>query len=207
MKENQLENSRLPRVEFHDLSIAIETYAGELRRGPGWINKLPADYGFIDGTEGADGDEMDCYLGPNPESTIIYVVDQNDMNGSGSFDEHKCFLGYRSAFEAKKDYYKGHSHGYAIFRSITALSLGAFKTWLKYGDTSSPLSKIRTFRPFSMIRHKNYKFTTRKLTPDQVALVRHSPHTQKRELAEKFGVAYSTIHNIKSYKTFMDEAG
>lgn len=193
----------LPRKQFHDLTLVIENLAGQVRRGPGWINKVPVDYGFIAGTVGADGDEMDCYLGPNPESTLIFVVDQNNMNGSGSFDEHKCMLGYKSMLEAKRDYLRGHSYGYAIFRSITALGLGAFKSWLKYGDVDRPMSRIVS--PMTR-RPKNHRFTTRKLSPDQVALIRHTSGKSKQQWASELGVGYDAIHKVMSHKTFQDEA-
>jgi hypothetical protein len=128
----------LPTKKFHDLNLVIETPKFGMRQGPGWMSSPPADYGYILDTTGADGDEMDCYLGPNPESTIVYVVDQNRMD-SPVFDEHKCMLGYNSMAEAKKDYYDGHTHGIQIFRNITALPLSVFKAWLKHGDISKPI--------------------------------------------------------------------
>jgi hypothetical protein len=132
-------DKELPRKMFYDLEVVVETPKYELRQGPGWMSTPPADYGFIAGTIGADGDEMDCYLGPNPESTMIYVVDQNRMDGSGDFDEHKCMLGYTSKDEAKRDFYDGHTHGVQIFRGIKGLTLDQFKRWLFNGDVSKPI--------------------------------------------------------------------
>lgn len=134
-------NDSLPTKSFHDMKLVIETPKDGMRQGPGWMSSPPADYGYILDTTGADGDEMDCYLGPNPESSIVYVVDQNRMDDSTEFDEHKCMLGYDSKAEAKADYIAGHTSGDKIFRNITVMPLSQFKRWLKDGDISRPVGK------------------------------------------------------------------
>jgi hypothetical protein len=127
----------LPSKEFQGLKVEIETPAYELRFGKGWMGAPPADYGYIVDTTGADGDEMDCYLGPNPQGKI-FVVNQNKMD-SPVFDEHKCMLGYDSLEQAKEDYLAGHTSGHSIFRSITQMTIDKFKHWLEHGDVSQPL--------------------------------------------------------------------
>lgn len=131
-------NDSLPTLNFGSFVVAIETPKYGMRQGPGWISTPPADYGYIVNTTGADGDEMDCYLGPNPESNMVYVVDQNQI-GKSEFDEHKCMLGYDSMQAAKDDYIIGHTHGAQIFRNVTPMSIKAFKEWLDKGDISKPL--------------------------------------------------------------------
>lgn len=134
--------STLPTKKFQGMTIVIETPKGTIRSGRGpegeWSNVSPADYGFIEGTRGADGDEMDCYLGPDSSSEVVYVADQNRME-SPKFDEHKCFLGYSSITEAKRAYLLGHSHGSKILRHITPMRMAKFKQWLKYGNHDSPV--------------------------------------------------------------------
>lgn len=133
-------NDSLPAKEFHSLTIIVETPQHGMRQGPGWMSSPPADYGYVLDTSGADGDEMDCYLGPNPESKMVYVVDQNVI-GSSDFDEHKCMLGYNSMAEAKADYIAGHTQGSEIFRNITWMSIDDFKRWLREGDISKPVGR------------------------------------------------------------------
>lgn len=129
----------LPAVWIQGFKCFIETPKGQIRRGRGFAVRMPADYGFIDGFLGADGDEMDCYIGPNKWSSMVYVVDQSQI-GSPTFDEHKCFLGFSSEAHAKINYLMGHHLGKQIFMGITAMSIGQFKHWLKFGNHSQPLS-------------------------------------------------------------------
>ena len=132
-------NDSLPTQNFGSFEVAVETPKYGMRQGPGWISTPPADYGYIVNTTGADGDEMDCYLGPNPESNMVYVVDQNQI-GRPDFDEHKVMLGYGDDMQAAyDDYMAGHSHAPSIFRNITPMSVQEFKKWLVEGDISKPV--------------------------------------------------------------------
>jgi hypothetical protein len=132
--------STLKKKYFQGMTLVIETPKGDIRRGVGWSNKAPADYGYIANTIGADGDEMDCYFGPYRSSGVVFVVDQNRLNSS-EFDEHKCLLGWRSLAEAKKIYYDGHNQGFRIFRGIKTLTFDQFKKWLRFGDVSKPITE------------------------------------------------------------------
>ena len=122
------------------LTVVIEVPKGEIRYGKGWQHRMPADYGYIEGTMGADGDEMDCYLGPDPASNMVYVVDQSRMDDHSKFDEHKCMIGFLSLKEARAIYIKGHTHGEEIFRAITPMTMTIFKSWLKHGDIDKPVN-------------------------------------------------------------------
>lgn len=128
------------RYANHQLQYVIETPKGTLRIGHGWQRRMPADYGYIVGFTGADGDEIDCYLGPNPWSQIVYVVDQNQIN-SKIFDEHKCLIGFASESEAKRCYLMGHHMGDKIFRGIKALSMREFINWLQRGNLTQPITR------------------------------------------------------------------
>ena len=109
--------------KLHGLTICIETPQYGLRQGKGWMSAAPADYGYIADTIGADGDEVDCYVGPSPESKKIFIVDQNRLDGSGEFDEHKIVFGCGSKDEAKQLYLDGHTEGEQIFRAISPVSV------------------------------------------------------------------------------------
>lgn len=128
------------RFTSHELQYVIESLKGTLRTGHGFQVRMPADYGYIVGFIGADGDEVDCYLGPNPWSQVVYVVDQNRIN-SPLFDEHKCLIGFASEYEAKRCYLSGHHMGDKIFRGIKALSMREFMNWLTNGDLTKPITK------------------------------------------------------------------
>ena len=88
-------------VNIQGLPITIETPRGAERSGVDpagepWSVTMPDHYGYIKKTEGADGDHVDTYIGPQPENKTAYVVDQVNAD-TGKFDEHKVML----AFERK----------------------------------------------------------------------------------------------------------
>lgn len=93
---------------WQGLTIAVETAKGEDRtdketNGDKWRVTMPATYGYFLGSEGADGDHVDVFMGDKPESQRVYVVNQTKP-GSTEFDEHKIMLGYESEGAAIGDY-------------------------------------------------------------------------------------------------------
>lgn len=129
-------------ISFQGLPISIENKKGSKRSGIGpdgkrWRCTLPADYGYIKRTEGADGDHVDVYIGPHKDSRQVFLINQVDHK-SKRFDEHKAMLGYRSEKEALADYCAAFSDGkgHARVGSVETMSLDGFKDWLKSGDTT-----------------------------------------------------------------------
>jgi hypothetical protein len=131
-------------VNIHGLSFTVENAKGKHRSGIGkdgkeWKVKMPAHYGYIKRTEGADGDHVDVYLGPHLKSDKVFIVNQVDAD-TKKFDEHKCLLGYGSLRQALETYSKGFSDGRGLQRigSVHEISMADFKKWLKSGDTTLP---------------------------------------------------------------------
>lgn len=96
------------RTSWNGLKISIENKKGSVRRGVDkdghqWATKMHFDYGYIRGSEGADGDHVDCYLGDNMDAKKVYIVHQNDPI-THKYDEDKCMLGFNSLEDAKKAY-------------------------------------------------------------------------------------------------------
>ena len=118
--------------KLHGLSICIETPKGQRRR-PDWP-EMPADYGFIKKTEGADGDEVDVFIGPHRQSEMVYVIDQCDQQGQ--FDEHKVMLGYTNYKKAMDAYRAAYCKGWKIGK-VTSLTIEQLKNWLATGDQRS----------------------------------------------------------------------
>jgi hypothetical protein len=90
------------------MDISIENKKGSVRSGTDkngheWSIKMNFDYGYIRGTVGKDKDHLDAYIGPNPDSDMVFVVHQNDP-GTGAYDEDKVMLGFDSEDEARKAY-------------------------------------------------------------------------------------------------------
>ena len=137
-------NYKKDHITFQGLPIAIETPKGEAREGrdangKSWRCVMPADYGYIKRTEGADGDHVDAYVGPDRDSKMVFLINQNDHQ-TGKFDEHKVMLGYSSERAAVADYVKAFSDdkGADRIRSVEPMSLDGFKQWLKLGKTKTP---------------------------------------------------------------------
>jgi hypothetical protein len=137
-------------LNLQGLDIAIENPQGSERSGTDsdgekWSVTMPHHYGYIKRTTGADGDQVDVYLGPNPESQQVFVVDQVNPD-TGVFDEHKVLFGFDSQEEATAGYAAGFSDGRGGERAgaVTPMDVPQFKSWLKHGNTTLPLGMEAT---------------------------------------------------------------
>lgn len=132
---------------WQGLPITIETPKGAKRSGTGkdgtpWSVTMANHYGYFKKTTGKDGDHVDCYMGPHPLSTQVYVVDQKDAD-SKRFDEHKVMLGFSNRDAAVEAYRQAFSDGRGDERigAVTEMPVAAFKRWLARGDTTKPLAR------------------------------------------------------------------
>ena len=134
-------NYRKPRARVAGLRFTLENPAGSLRR-PEWP-PLSAHYGYVRGTEGADGDHVDVLVRPGTEAGwdgTVWVVDQVDA--SGKFDEHKCLVGYDSQREAERAYLANYPRGWNL-GPVTGMQAAEFRRWLRAGDTKLPAGSWR----------------------------------------------------------------
>lgn len=147
-KQAEAGNYAKGHVKFNGLDISIETPKGGTRRGydedgnPSWeVPDMPASYGYIKRSTGADGEQIDVYIGDNPKSDRVYLVDQVDAD-TGKFDEHKAILGTDSLEEAGNLYSRGFSDGRGPDRigDITEMSVSEFKDWVRSGPQDAPYS-------------------------------------------------------------------
>lgn len=134
------------RFTWNQLKIALENPKGSVRRGTDadgneWEQKMGAHYGYISKSDGADGDEIDIFMGPDPESELVFVIDQKKPDGS--FDEHKAVLGALTEDQARDLYLSCYEDGWQGLGAITAMTLPQFKAWL-FGDTSRPVGVMET---------------------------------------------------------------
>ncbi|MER8967726.1 D-Ala-D-Ala carboxypeptidase family metallohydrolase [Mesorhizobium sp. M0808] len=138
-------NYRKRHVEWQGMPIAIETEAGQERTGidgsgKPWSVQMPAPYGYLKRTNGADGDAVDVYLG-HENTGHVFVVDQIDP-ATGKFDEHKVMLGYNELQSAMDTYDAAFSDGSGPRRAgaVTGMTVAQFKQWLKNGDPKKPVA-------------------------------------------------------------------
>lgn len=145
-------NYAMGHVWIQGFDITIENAKGSIRFDrhnvpPKWKTLMKNDYGYVRSfvlkgrryftRSTADGDHVDIFLGPHPDSGTIYVVDQYI---NGKFDEHKCMLGFVSEAEAKAAYLANYQKGWKGLGDVTPLTIKQFKRWLKSGDTGRPLA-------------------------------------------------------------------
>jgi N12 class adenine-specific DNA methylase len=130
-------NYKKGHVSVQGVPVTIETTAGAERRGVGsdgtpWRVTLNHPYGYVKRSRGADGEQVDVYVGPHPESPDVFVIDQKHPD-TGAFDEHKVIMGARSEEQARDIYNAGFSDGSGPARlgAITAMSVDDFKHWLE----------------------------------------------------------------------------
>jgi len=109
-EENIKQNSKdsQPEIDFQGLKVVIENEVGSIRKGAKedgtkWQTKFIYPYGYIANAikDGDDGEEIDCYVGPNPNAGIVYIIHQIYNE---DYDELKCMLGFNSEEEAKEAY-------------------------------------------------------------------------------------------------------
>ena len=124
------------------MEITVESKKDTLRHGPDWIQKMAHDYGYIHDTVGADGDEVDCFVGDNLESESIFIVDQNNENGE--FDEHKVMVGFNNIAEAKDAYFANYPEGWGGFKNISEIKAKDFWDWYEKIRKENSMSKENT---------------------------------------------------------------
>ncbi len=119
-----------PHISWNGLTIAIENPAGTVRSGVdetgrAWSTTFRYAYGEVIGSEGADGDAVDVFMGLTPDAPEVYVVRQMKRKQWDIYDEDKCFLGFRSMDEAKAAYL-AHYDDPRFFGSIIAMPRDEF---------------------------------------------------------------------------------
>lgn len=118
------------RYSFAGLPIAVENPVGSIRLWPGGSTKMSADYGFVEGYLGGDGEELDCYIGPDEAASEVYVVHQLRAPDFRAHDEDKIFLGFPSANAAKACFLAHRNDGLQAFGGMSVIPLDRFKAKL-----------------------------------------------------------------------------
>jgi len=110
------------------VQVAIENAAGTERIGSYGTARQPAPYGYIRGTIGADGDQVDCFLGSGDGVWVIEQVDPDTRRP----DEAKVMLGFNSLVDALSTYTAAYPDGRGMDRvgSVTGMSAPEFQAWV-----------------------------------------------------------------------------
>ncbi len=150
-------NYKKGHVTIGDFEIAIENPAGSVRRGTdadgnAWQSTMHNAYGYIKGTESADGDPLDVFLNDDMDAwngRKVFVVDQ--YNPDGSFDEHKVMLGFNDRDEAFNAYLSNYEKGWEKGRrlDVTETNIDDFKKWI---DSSH--RKTKAFADYKSVKEQ-----------------------------------------------------
>lgn len=128
------------------LHVKIENPRGTIRSGKTpdgipWENRMAAHYGDIVGTRGADGDPVDIFVGPHPESPHVWVINQRqNWKGARGFDEHKVMTGFYTEEQARAAYLGSYQRGWDGLESIVPCTYAQLKWWLRSGDCTAPFT-------------------------------------------------------------------
>ena len=133
----------LPAYHVCGVQVKIENIAGSVRKGPGWEVVMAADYGYIPCVDSAEGpmEWMDCFVGPNRDSEVVFVFDTLDPR-TGRFDEHKCMMGFDSEIKAREIFCRSYSdQAKQRIGGVTRMEKDTFQAWLRSGNHKKPVSK------------------------------------------------------------------
>jgi len=120
---------------YQGIPIAIENKNGSIRKwsditgATGQTKMQGVSYGYVQGTVGADGDEIDVFVGPDPRAKLVYVIDQQNPH-TGQYDEQKCFLGFPNQHTAEAAYRLHYDNPDNFFLGIQAMELKHFDRWV-----------------------------------------------------------------------------
>jgi len=121
-------NDQLTQTEFQGIKITIENPKGSVRKGEddegnSWRTKMFYPYGFINKTEGTDGDEIDCFIGPVKDANDVFIISNME---DGKYDEDKVMLGFGDELHAR-DAFLAHYDDARHLGKVLRMSMEDFK--------------------------------------------------------------------------------
>jgi hypothetical protein len=132
-------------LEVQGIPIAVENRKGSVRKGVDkdgkpWRTVMKHPYGYLVGTRGADGEEVDVYVGPHKDAPHAYVVHQHKHTGKG-FDEDKVMLGFKDRAAAAKGYLK-HYNDKKFLGPISKVSIERLKALIASKKKLTKISEV-----------------------------------------------------------------
>ena len=129
-------------ITFCGIPIFIENPKGSVRHweteeGDTGKTKMFYPYGYIKKTEGTDGDEIDCFVGPDKEAVRVFVIAHML---DGKYDEDKVMLGF-SDKEHARDAFLAHYDNASHLGKITEMEFEDFKQVIKTHKKGTRITK------------------------------------------------------------------
>ncbi len=202
------------RRQYAGLPIAIENPRGTMRE---WTDAAGAvtgktlmhnDYGFIQGHVGADGEEIDVYLGPDEDASDVHVVHQHKAPGYTAYDEDKCMLGFGSANAARTAYAAHRNDGEKAIGGMSSIPVDRFKAKLarrtgtgRIRAAAAPASVDSTFVAIMKLADASAAHLKgkKKRTEYQDRLTEKAIALGSRALAADLAVVGATVADAKSF--------
>ncbi len=213
------------KTEFQGLPISVENPKGGVRHwtdettGEQGCTKMEYPYGYVRGTLGLDGDEVDVFVGPNKTSNRVFVITQQKKPPEGytgekpwvEVDEQKVMLGFDDPQEAQNAYMR-HFNDARFFGHMIELTVNDFKARLEThqgkvikGVLSSVVSKLRELAT---------KFTRKdpsERAADEYFKDHHPKYTNKRDdnddgEADRFYHAWVAHHRNTASKALKESS-
>lgn len=140
------------RTKFQGLPISIENKAGSVRSGicpvlGPWSTKMTHPYGYIRGTKGMDGQEVDVFVGDTADAKMAYVITtRRPKENFKKPDEQKVMLGFKNAKEAKACFIKNYSDP-RFFGKMIAIPMDKFieRVTQKPGEIEAHLGEPQVY--------------------------------------------------------------
>lgn len=119
------------RDKIQGMNISIENRKGSVRKGKDkdgnvWKTKMKIPYGYIRNTEASDNQHVDCFIGPDKSSRLVYVVHIVNPK-TKKYDEDKVFLGFNDPDKVHDMFYEHYDDGDKYFHSMDEMTIGQFK--------------------------------------------------------------------------------
>lgn len=151
-------------LTFQGLPIAVENRAGSVRKGVDkdgkpWRTVMKVPYGYLKGTKGADGEEVDVFVGKHDTADHAYVVHQHKHTGKG-YDEDKVFLGYPTKEKAVASYLD-HYNDKKFLGPVSSVPMERLKSLIATGKRLVKISSVEAshWRGFSREIHRQLTTT------------------------------------------------
>lgn len=150
--QGEANNVRRVHGTLWGIPLTFEAKAGGVRRGTvpktgePWETTMGATYGYAKGTEGADGDHVDFFVGPHPETDRAFIIDE--LGRDGKFQQHKVMAGFLTTDDAIAAFDSTSSKRHEDISGITTISADDLKGWLQDRKaTKSPLAGTERTEP------------------------------------------------------------
>lgn len=148
-------NYKKRRLPWRGFEIAIEQEAGSVRSGVDpdgnkWSVTMKYPYGYLRRTLGVDGDQFDCFLGPNLDADTVYVITTMTPGRWAEPDEQKAMIGFDSEADARAAF-KMHYDDDRFMGAVKAMSVKEFVAKVRATNAKPQMLKsivfLRNTRP------------------------------------------------------------